>query len=87
MRVELLYAPGCSSYNQARNQLEMVIAEERLPCPVELIEEDNQVDGSPQIRINGDHDMHSATSHSEGIRELLCRKWREITEAPLLRIS
>jgi hypothetical protein len=53
MRVELIYAPGCSSYKKARNTLETVIAEEGLPVPVELVEEHSQIHGEPTLRING----------------------------------
>ncbi len=79
MRVELIYAPGCSSYRKALNTLETVIAEERLPLPVELIEDGIQT-GGPSIRINGDE----VGSHIESLRGAICQKWRELTEAPLL---
>jgi hypothetical protein len=84
MRVELLYAPGCSSYKKARNTLETVIAEEGLPVPVELIEEAGQVDGSPMLRINGNV-LHGSPvlQHVEHVRDAICRHWKEITEHPL----
>lgn len=82
MRVELLYAPGCSSYLRAVNTLETVIAEEGLPVPIELIEEENQIGGAPTIRIDGS--IHSSQHHLEPLREALRTRWREITEHPLL---
>jgi hypothetical protein len=84
MRVELVYAPGCTSYRKARNTLETVIAEERLPIPVECIEEDGQVDGSPTIRIDGEVHASPKVHHIESLRDLLCRKWKELTENTLL---
>lgn len=88
MRVELIYAPGCNSYRNARNTLETVIADEGLPIPVELVEEEGQVGGAPTIRIDG-HVVHSSpkSHHVDALRELLCRKWKELTEGPLLRTS
>jgi hypothetical protein len=54
MRVELIYTPGCNSYKRALNTLETVIAEERLPIPVELVESgQHHMVVSPTIRING----------------------------------
>jgi hypothetical protein len=88
MRVELIYAPGCNSYRNARNTLETVIADEGLPIPVELIEEVDQVGGSPTIRIDGHIVASSAKSHHiDSLRELVCRKWKELTEGPLLRTT
>jgi hypothetical protein len=51
MRVELVYAPGCSTYKKALHVLETVIAEERLPIAIEMIEEGD--DSNPRVRING----------------------------------
>jgi hypothetical protein len=83
MRVELIYAPGCSTYSRARNILETVIAEERLPIPIELIEESGQEGGFPTIKIDGSV-AHSLLHHYEGLRDVLCRRWKELHEAPLL---
>jgi len=84
MRVELLYAPGCSSYTKARTVLETVIAEEGLPVSVEGIEESNQVTGSPSLRINGNI-VHGAPflHHIDHIREAISTHWKELTEKPL----
>ena len=83
MRVELLYAPGCTSLTKARNILETLIAEERLPIPVEVVEEDGQVGGSPTVRINGhDNKVHCV----ETLRDTLNLRWKELTEAPLLGV-
>jgi hypothetical protein len=88
MRLELLYAPGCSSYKSARTTLERVIAEEGLPLPIEYIEESGQLDGAPTLRINGSI-MHGPplVHHIENLRDAICRQWKEITEKPLARLS
>ena len=51
MRIELVYAPGCNTYRKALHVLETVIAEERLPIAIEMIEDDESA--SPVVRING----------------------------------
>jgi hypothetical protein len=80
MRVELIYRPGCNSYSSVRDALETVIAEERLPIPVELVEAGNQA--APRIRINGNEE--SGITHTlEGLTDLLSKKWKELTECPL----
>ncbi len=82
MRVELIYRPGCSNYSSVRDTLEMVIAEERLPIPVELVEAGNQA--SPRIRINGNDVQDSGITHTlESLTDLLSKKWKELTECPL----
>jgi hypothetical protein len=53
MRVELIYTPGCNTYKSALSTLETVIAEERLPIPVELVESGHHFIKSPSIHING----------------------------------
>ena len=82
MRVELVYAPGCNSIGSARNNLEMVIAEERLPIPVELVEDKDHTT-APSIRIDG---ISHVTHHFDHLRDLLCCRWKELTEAPLLGV-
>ncbi|HEY9788008.1 MAG TPA: hypothetical protein V6D17_21650 [Candidatus Obscuribacterales bacterium] len=83
MRVELIYRPGCSSYKNVRNTLELVIAEERLPIPVELVEEGVVEEGiAPKIRING-NEVLETQSTIDSLRDLLCRKWKELTECAL----
>lgn len=77
MRVELLYAPGCTSFVKARKTLEMAIADERLPIPIELIEEHNQVEGAPTIRIDG-HEVNSPRHHFEHLCDVLAKRWRAI---------
>lgn len=87
MRVELLYAPGCTSYRKARNFLETVIAEEGLPVSIEEIETPGHRDGSPSLRINGT-DVHGSPPmlhHIENLREAICNHWKEITETPMIR--
>lgn len=84
MRVELIYTPGCNTYKNVRNTLEMVIAEERLPIPVELVEA-GEFEAPPYIRIDGLlQDSPKAHAHShENIRAMLCRKWKELTECAM----
>jgi hypothetical protein len=75
MRVELLYSPGCNAYKSVRNTLETVIAEERLPIPVELVEE-NSHSNPPLLRIDG-HEFRDSTHTLEHLRDLLCGQWHE----------
>ncbi|MBS2002264.1 MAG: hypothetical protein U0103_03935 [Candidatus Obscuribacterales bacterium] len=82
MRVELLYAPGCTSFAKARKTLEMAIADERLPIPIEMVEEAGQIGGSPTIRIDG-NEVKSARHHFEHLCSLLSGRWREINHEPL----
>lgn len=88
MRIELIYSPGCLDYKSALHKLEYIIAEERLPLPVELVEDRQCL--SPVVRIDGElvdkERAASATCH-EHIREILSRKWRELTILPLRRAS
>lgn len=106
MRVELIYTPGCNSYKKLLDKLETVIAEERLPIPVHVIESASAAAEpviSPTIRIDGD-DIHelpvaplgqacrifpgsqgsSAQPCIDSLREILYRRWKDITERPLL---
>ncbi len=80
MRVELIYAPGCNSYKSILRRLEMVIAEERLPVPVELIEE-RKLYEDPILRINGEA---VGVPTCERMRDALSNTWREMTVSPLL---
>lgn len=81
MRIELLYAPGCLDYKKALHKLEYIIAEERLPLPVELVED--SVCGAPAVRIDGELIGQRSTSCLEHIREIVQRKWTELTLSPL----
>jgi len=85
MRIELLYAPGCNSYTKARNTLETLIAEERWPISVECIEEAGQQSDDPVLRVDGGDHHRFETTGAESLRELLIRKWKELTEHPLQR--
>ena len=80
MRVELVYTPGCTTYKKALHLLETVIAEERLPIPVELTahpaESDKQ---APSIRLDGVALSDAAHGCGEELRLLLCRRWNELT--------
>ena len=83
MRVELIYAPGCNSYASTRDTLEMVIADEGLPIPVELVESTHHTNGSPGIRIDGE--LQTPKSHQpETLRHLLRRRWQELTHSQLI---
>jgi hypothetical protein len=84
MRVELIYAPGCGTYRQALNTLETVIAEERLPLPVELV---SKTSGEPQLRIDGeDCGVPRVLQCIETLRETLGAKWTDITVSPLVGV-
>lgn len=84
MRVELIYAPGCSSYQKILRRLEMVIAEERLPLPVELVEEQKLQD-EPILRINGEAvGAPSILTCADTMRDALSNKWKEMAVSPLL---
>lgn len=84
MRVELIYAPGCLSYRKALHTLETVIAEERLPVPIELVEENDNVE--PFLRIDGEAvGTPKVLTCMETLRDTLSTKWTELTVSPLLR--
>jgi len=83
MRVELIYAPGCSSYKTVRETLESVIAEERLPIPVEMVE-DGSPSESPRIRIDGQV-VDYVVATFDHLRDILCGRWKELTEGSLYR--
>lgn len=78
MRVELHYTPGCRSYKQALNLLEAAIAEERLPCSVELKEV--ELMASPLITVDGEaYVKHSSISAGfEELCNLLSRRWHKM---------
>lgn len=81
MRIELLYSPDCNSYKKALHTLEYIIAEERLPIPVELVE--CKVQGKkdkPAVLINGVVVQNTAKSQNclEHVREAIAKKWSEI---------
>lgn len=93
MRVELIYTPGCNSYKRTLELLETVIAEERLPIPVELVEAGSLKSSVVSLRINGQEfdqgrsceHLHAVTELSpiaciDNLRELLSRKWQELTQ-------
>jgi hypothetical protein len=80
MRVELIYHPGCDLYKSVHKVLEDVIAEERLPIPVEMVE-DNVHFNSPCIRIDGHIIMKVKDNHTfDHFRKFLYEKWAEITQ-------
>lgn len=80
MRVELLYTPGCRSYRRALSILETAIAEERLPCPVELQEVEHM--SSPLIKVDGEEQAVKKVGELpciEELRNLLSRRWHKLT--------
>lgn len=81
MRVELIYKPGCDSYSKILASLQTVIAEERMPIHVELVDTGST---SPKIRIDGKVE-HESGIHTtiDSLSDLLCRKWKEMTECVL----
>jgi len=86
MRIELLYSPGCNTYKKALSTLEHIIAEERLPLPVELVEDNYLSEGKPHVRIDGEllallgKKTHTYLDH---VQEVLCHKWRERTHSSM----
>ncbi len=90
MRVELLYAPGCSSYKEALSMLQIVIAEERLPLPVELVQDqaDMTLD-APQLRIDGEIvvSKQKLLQSVEAIRDLISEKWSEMAVHQLVKTT
>jgi len=83
MRVELIYAPGSSSYKSVRDTLETVIAEERLPIPVEMVEDGIDCE-PPKIRIDGQVVDYVVATFDQ-LREILCGRWKELTDTSLYR--
>jgi hypothetical protein len=83
MRVEVVYSPGCTVSKSVRNTLEIVIAEERLPIPVEMIETTKDSE-PPMVRIDGCEVDRLNTAHTlENFRDLLCGRWYELNTADL----
>ncbi|MBX9667677.1 MAG: hypothetical protein K2X93_08675 [Candidatus Obscuribacterales bacterium] len=79
MRIELIYSPGCTRYKKLLNRLELVIAEERLPLPIEVVEE-NSAEETPFIRIDGeDVESSEVLSCLEKMRAVVTDKWTSIT--------
>jgi len=79
MRVELVYHPKCSLYKSIRKVLEDVIAEERLPIPVEMVE-DKVHSNAPYIRLDGHLIMKIRNDHTfDNLRDFLHKKWIDIT--------
>lgn len=79
MRVELIYNPKCDLYKSVHKVLQDVIAEERLPIPVEMVE-DHANSNSPYVRLDGHVIMKIKHDHTfDHVREFLHKKWTEIT--------
>ncbi len=65
-------------YKAVHKVLEDVIAEERLPIPVEMVEDQIHVN-SPAIRIDGHFIFKVKTGHGfEHLRDVVQKKWSEI---------
>ena len=81
MRVELVYRPGSSTYRSVQKLLEDVIAEERLPIPVEMIEDSNA--NFPSIRIDGRIINKKGIRQTfEHLRDIVANKWSELHQMP-----
>jgi len=77
MRVELVYRPGSETYRAVQKMLEEVIAEERLPIPVEMTEDKNA--SFPGIRIDGRIVNKKGILHTfEYLRDLISHRWSEL---------
>lgn len=87
MHVELIYSPGCSSVESTLQELETIIAEERLPIPVEVRQDRRKERPRHEINdlmitVDGTdvNDLHQGTScdrckrHQErtGMARALC---------------
>ncbi|MDZ4833518.1 MAG: hypothetical protein SGJ27_07035 [Candidatus Melainabacteria bacterium] len=84
MRVELIYAPGCASYEKVLKRLQKVIAEEQLPVPVELVQE-NKLQHDPILRIDGEAiGLPRILTCADTMRNALAEKWKEMAVSPLL---
>jgi len=81
MRIELLYAPGCNNYKKARNTLETVIAEERWPCHIEMVEQAGHTYDEPAVRVDG---VNHHVNQFEAVRDFLTQKWKDLTESQFL---
>ncbi len=78
MRVELVYHPECNLYKSIYKVLEDVIAEERLPIPVEMVEEKARAN-APYIRLDGHIIMNIKNDHTfEHLRDFVRREWIDI---------
>jgi hypothetical protein len=79
MRVELIYHPGNDVYKSIHKVLEDVIAEERWPIPVEMVE-DKVHSRFPSIRVDGQIVNKKDARHTfDYLKELLGKKWAELT--------
>ena len=99
MRVELVYSPGVTNQKELLESLQMVIAEERLPLPVEVIEDKwSQLEfpAAAAVRVLTDsgqpvtlqyYDSALLPTRSlESLREFICKTWREVTVEPIVQI-
>lgn len=78
MRVELIYHPNCNLYQSVYKVLEDVIADERLPIPVEMVE-DKVHSNAPYIRLDGHLIMNTKNNNSfNQLRDFVRKKWFDI---------
>jgi hypothetical protein len=78
MRVELIYNPKCELYKSVHKVLEDIIAEERLPIPVEMVEDKTNAN-PPFIRLDGHLIMNIKRDHTfDHLRDFVHKKWTEI---------
>ena len=96
MRIELKHKQNCPSSRQLRHCLEEIIAEERLPLSVEMIEADGMEEplvfiGADQIgaRQEGRFDKHhlEARQFLDTLRDALLEKWHDHAISPLLHLQ
>jgi hypothetical protein len=80
MRVELLYHPECNLYKSVHRILEDVIAEERLPIPVEMVE-DKAHSKAPSIRIDGHVIFIKTGSTFDHLQSIVSKKWAEVNHS------
>ncbi len=96
MRIELKHKQNCPSSKQLRHFLEEIIAEERLPLSVEMIESDGL--DEPRVFIGADEVKSNKSGYSdrqqvEGrqfldrLRGLLLEKWHDHAIHPLLHLQ
>lgn len=79
MRVELVYRPDSDVYKSIHKVLENVIAEERWPIPVEMVE-DKVHNNVPSIRVDGRVVNTKSARHTfDYLKDLLGTKWTELT--------
>lgn len=95
MRIELKHKQNCPSSKQLRHCLEEIIAEERLPLSVEMIESDELEEPTVFIgadEVKGKRDGRFDRFHAEErqfldrLRGVLLEKWNDHAITPLSHV-